>query len=75
MTFILPPNLKLIIVQFRQRKKKITNKNSLESGFSHPMLRYSMYKLSNIISKGEFMDPNLLQCDTLVAVLLLVTVA
>ena len=31
-----------------------------------------MYKLLNIIRKSEFMDSNLLQCDTLVAALLLV---
>ena len=36
---------------------------------------YSMYKLLNIIRKSEFMDSNLLQCDTLVAVLLLVAIA
>ena len=31
-------------------------------------LQYSMYKLLNIIRKSEFMDSNLLQCDTVVAV-------
>ena len=30
-----------------------------------------MYKLLNIIRKSEFMNSNLLQCDSLVAVLLL----
>ena len=34
-----------------------------------------MYKVLNIIRKSEFMDSNLLQCDTPVAVLLLVAVA
>ena len=34
-----------------------------------------MYKLLNIIRKSEFMDSNLLQCNTLVAVSLLVVVA
>ena len=38
-------------------------------------LPYGMYKLLNIIRKSEFMDSNLLQYDTLVAVLLLVAVA
>ena len=34
-----------------------------------------MYKLLNIVRNSEFMDSNVLQCDTLVAVLLLVEVA
>ena len=32
-------------------------------------------KILNIIGKSEFMDSNLLQCDTLVTILLLVAVA
>ena len=31
-------------------------------------LQYSMYKLLNNIRKSEYMDSNLLQCDTVVAV-------
>ena len=34
-----------------------------------------MYKVLNIIRKSEFMDGDLLQCDTPVALLLLVAVA
>ena len=36
--------------------------------FAFCSIAYSLYKLLNIIRKSEFIDSNLLQCDSLVAV-------